>query len=201
MAKPSSRNHIIAVATELFAERGLSVSLREVNEAAGLSAAAVHYHFKNKGALIDAVLRSRMRPKAEREGQLRQLATASKVTIDDIVRTLLAPLREVLSEDAIAGRQYARVIARVYAEQSEELPLLDEFLSPANALIAMLAQQRPDLSLLQCRLRYGFAVEAMLNTLSCVHFPSPFGGDEVADDMAMLFDELQQFLVAGLSAP
>ena len=68
MAKKSSREHIVAVATALFARRGLSVSLREINDAAGLSAAAVHYHFKNKNALLDAVLRSRLRSRESIRG-------------------------------------------------------------------------------------------------------------------------------------
>ncbi|WP_182358313.1 TetR/AcrR family transcriptional regulator [Tomitella gaofuii] len=61
-AATSTSERIILTAERLFGERGLgSVSLREIAVAAGQrNSAAVHYHFGNKDALVQAVFDHRM---------------------------------------------------------------------------------------------------------------------------------------------
>jgi AcrR family transcriptional regulator len=94
------RNRLVEVAEELFAQAGIdSVSLREINAAAGATnASAIQYHFGDRAGLIRAVL-ARHDPSVEsgrhvlldqyeadeREGDLRSLAGA-------LVRPLAAVL-------------------------------------------------------------------------------------------------------------
>src|SRR5689334_19816156 len=53
----ATRRRLIIAAEELFAELGVdAVSVRSINQAAGLGSASVHYHFGSKEALLDAVL-------------------------------------------------------------------------------------------------------------------------------------------------
>lgn len=203
MAKKSSRDHIIAVATALFARRGLAVSLREINEAAGLSAAAVHYHFKNKNALIDAVLRSRLRPHETQQRRMQAVMAESQPDLHELVDILVAPLREVLLEDPDGGRDYVRVVAKLYAERGEisDYALMDEFREPVAQLMEAFAKVLPGLPMSVLRLRYGFALETMVNTLACVNFPTHLDDSGSAEDLELMVAELQRFIAAGLSAP
>lgn len=55
------REQIVAIAAELFAERGyLGTSLRDVAEVSGLTKAALYYHFPDKEFLFEAVVNTRM---------------------------------------------------------------------------------------------------------------------------------------------
>lgn len=53
----ATRDHLVAVATSLFAERGYEgTSIDAVLEAAGVSRGSLYHHFKGKDALFEAVL-------------------------------------------------------------------------------------------------------------------------------------------------
>jgi len=53
----ATRQHLVAVATELFAERGYDgTSIEAVLQAAGVSRGSLYHHFPGKDALFDAVL-------------------------------------------------------------------------------------------------------------------------------------------------
>jgi len=57
MDKNDLRNKLIAIATRLFAERGLhGVSIREISAAAGVSISMISYHFGGKEGLDSSVL-------------------------------------------------------------------------------------------------------------------------------------------------
>ncbi len=61
-AKASS-GELLNVAAELFAEVGAArISIAMVAKRAGYTPAAVHYHFKNREILIDAIVRSKLIP-------------------------------------------------------------------------------------------------------------------------------------------
>lgn len=202
MAKKSSREHIVAVATALFARRGLSVSLREINDAAGLSAAAVHYHFKNKNALLDAVLRSRLRSRESQQQRLNAAMASSAPDVPALVGVLTAPLSEILLEDPEGGRDYVRVVARLYAEQGDmaDYALIAEFREPVAELMAAFAKVLPELPRSVLRLRYGFALETMVNTLACVNFPSHLSDPGPGEELETLVAELRRFIAAGFTA-
>ena len=203
MAKKSSRDHIIATATALFAQRGLSVSLREINEAAGLSAAAVHYHFKNKNALLDAVLRSRLRSRESQQQRLQAALAMPQPDVAALVGVLVAPLSEILLEDPQGGRDYVRVVARLYAEHGEiaDYALMDEFREPVAALMDAFSKALPALPASVLRLRYGFALETLVNTLACVNFPSHLSDLGPPEALEAMVAELKRFLAAGFAAP
>jgi AcrR family transcriptional regulator len=54
-----NRQRILDAAAQLFAERGLQVSLDEVAERAGVGVGTVYRRFPDRDALVDALLRSR----------------------------------------------------------------------------------------------------------------------------------------------
>ncbi|TDQ01533.1 TetR/AcrR family transcriptional regulator [Labedaea rhizosphaerae] len=52
-----TRQKILDIATELFAERGYAAtSLSDIAERLGTSKAALYYHFRSKGAILDALV-------------------------------------------------------------------------------------------------------------------------------------------------
>ena len=52
-----SRDNILALATEAFAERGyLGTSLRDISERAGMTAASLYYHFRSKDDLLEQII-------------------------------------------------------------------------------------------------------------------------------------------------
>lgn len=205
MAKKSSRNTIIKTATALFSRKGLEVSIREINEAAGLSAAATHYHFKNKHDLMSAVLRSRMLSLEDREGGIDQLLASEQVpAVRDVVKLLLQPLATILLNDPKSGRDYIKVVARVYSEQGSDnpYPMIDEFQIPVTKLLKALSRALPQLPPELLKLRYGFAVEAMLNTLACANFPNHIATKDYPDasiEQADIIEALVDFISDGLT--
>ena len=57
MGRPSTRDKLLDCAEDLFGRHGLEgVSLRTINAEAGLSPAALHYHFGSKQLLVEALL-------------------------------------------------------------------------------------------------------------------------------------------------
>lgn len=60
--KPSPTAHaLVSAAEQLFAEHGLGVSLRQIQDAAGVkNLSAINYHFGSRDALLSAVFERRM---------------------------------------------------------------------------------------------------------------------------------------------
>lgn len=205
MTKKSSRDNIIKTATELLSRKGLEVSIREINETAGLSAAATHYHFKNKHELISAVLRSRMLPVDEREGKIdKLLASGQTPTVRDVVKLLVYPLASIMLDDPEGGRDYIRVVARVYSEQGRDslYPMIDEFQVPVEKLLRALSHALPDLPPGGLKLRYGFAMETMLNTLACANFPNHIAAVNFPNTVVKqtaIIDALIDYITGGLA--
>lgn len=97
-AAPSTSERIILTAERLFGERGLgSVSLREIAVEAGQrNSAAVHYHFGNKDALVQAVFDYRMVD--TNAHRLRLLASMTADGRDADLHALLEALIRPLAE-------------------------------------------------------------------------------------------------------
>lgn len=55
------RDHMLDVAMQLFAERGIAATtVAQIAEAAGVTSAMVHYHFTNREQLLDAIVEERL---------------------------------------------------------------------------------------------------------------------------------------------
>jgi len=94
---PSARK-IIVSAQKLFAENGIdAVSLREIAVSAGHSNnSAVQYHFESKEGLIQAIFELRV-PfiEASRKRRMESLQKQKKITLEDLLATLLFPILEM----------------------------------------------------------------------------------------------------------
>src|SRR3954453_16758416 len=60
-----NRERLLAAARELFAERGLTVTLNDIAHHAGVGVGTAYRRFANKGEVIDALFEDRLRAVAE----------------------------------------------------------------------------------------------------------------------------------------
>lgn len=205
MARPSARKQILDSAERLFAERGLeAVSLRSINAEAGLSAAALHYHFGSKQALLDALLERRMsEPMQRRERMLdelerRGLPPSAREVLDVLVR----PLAELVSREGEGGRRYVRLLSRLQADGDmlSQRFVGERFGASVARLEPLLQRALPDLPSSLVRLRLGLSIELLLRSLA--------GWQALATQMhagTLSLDEfvesLLDFLTGALEAP
>ncbi|MCJ2178031.1 TetR/AcrR family transcriptional regulator [Novosphingobium album (ex Hu et al. 2023)] len=98
---------IIEAAESLFAEQGIDmVSLRQIGAAAGAkNTAVVAYHFGDKEALIEAILRHRLPEFEKRRGELAGPMQGRGLSLEDTLRVLWQPLFE--QRNAQGRRSYA----------------------------------------------------------------------------------------------
>lgn len=198
MARPSTREKLLDCAEGLFAEHGLEgVSLRAINAEAGLSPAALHYHFGTKQVLVEALLERQMpRLMERRRGLLDALENAETApSARDVLDALLHPMVELLAEDRRAGHRYLRLIYRLQAD-GDLYPLFpaDRLSAGVDRLLPLLCQALPELAPAVVGVRLGLAIDVMLRSLALD--PAAIG-DRREDHARGLLD----FLTGALEAP
>jgi AcrR family transcriptional regulator len=198
MARPSAREKLLDCAEALFAEHGLEgVSLRTINAEAGLSAAALHYHFGSQQALVEALLERRMPALMERRRQLLDAleARAEPATSREVLSALIQPLAELLAEGGTAGLRYLRLLHRLQADGDlDPRFVIERWRGGVDRLVPLLEQAQPSLPLPLIQFRLGHAIDVMLRSLA--HGPAPAGGGLEAHVTALL-----DFLTGALDAP
>ncbi len=198
MGRPSARERLLDCAERLFAEHGLEgVSLRAINAEAGLSAAALHYHFGTQRALVEALLERRMPALMERRRQLLNALEARPAppTSRDMLNALVQPLAELLAEGGELGLRYLRLIHRLQADGDlDPRFVLERWSGGVDRLVPLLRQAQPSLPLPLIQFRLGHAIDVMLRSLA--HGPAPSGGGLGAHVTALL-----DFLTGALEAP
>src|SRR5438309_7430250 len=110
---------ILNTAERLFAERGYgATSLRSIIAAAEVNLAAVHYHFRSKEALLDAVLERRIEPlNRERMALLDEYERAAgdePPSLEAILTALIAPPLRLARDPSFA--KVVKLIGRIYAD-------------------------------------------------------------------------------------
>jgi AcrR family transcriptional regulator len=148
---------ILAVAEALFAERGIdAVSTRDITQAAGTNAAAIHYHFGSRSALIVALIERRageLGPTRDRE--LDALEAAGAADLRAVVDALVRPTAELARDPA--GRSHAAFIVAV-TNKADLMPVVRRVFDPHTArYLEALARVTPHLDDRTRRLRYGVA--------------------------------------------
>ena len=150
LEESSTKTRILDSAEKLFAERGFdAASLRAITGKAGVNLAAVNYHFKSKEVLIREVLARRLSPLTQRRLELLDQHEAKRgsrpVPIEDIVRSLVAPLFE--QRDRLSGGRYiASLLGRLYSEPRLWKIFLEELGDTVSRFSAALRLALPQLS-------------------------------------------------------
>ena len=207
MPRPSSRDIILDAAEMLYATRGIDqVSLREINEHLGLSPAALHYHFKTKGALLTAILERRLRPAQQREILYQRLEDGTTLLDSrSFAEALVEPLGTIFVQDGVPGEHYVQVVASIYADQSQRyldsLPAV--FLSGPERYRTLLQRLLPELEATRVELLYGFLVATLMQSLSRYRLmvTSLLRETPLAVSKPTYVAELTDFISAGLTRP
>ena len=197
MGRPSARETLLDTAERLFAEHGLEgTSLRSINGEAGLSSAALHYHFGTKAALVESLLERQMPALMERRGEL--LATLDDrpgpPTTREVLSALLEPQVELLEQGGEPGIRYIRLIHRLQSDGDLDFKFVTErWPGGVSRLVPLLRQANPTLPEALVERRLAFAIDVMLPSL--VKAPKPIG-----KDLALYISDLLQFLTGAFEA-
>jgi AcrR family transcriptional regulator len=205
MPRPPARNRLLDTAESLFAEHGFAaVSLRMINATAGLSAAALHYHFGSKSALIEALLMRRMPELMSRRSELLDHLAKRKDTprARDVLEAFLLPLVELMHREPESGHRYIRFVARAYAEGIADLRfIITRFQGGVAQLDPLLQAALPELPIDLVRLRLGLALDTVLHGLSSSEFlASVLPAGNLVPPIDDFFGALLDFTAGGLEA-
>ena len=199
MSRPSSREKLLDCAEHLFAAHGLEgASLRAINAEAGLSPAALHYHFGTQQALLEALLERRMPALMQRRRQLLdalEARPAPQPTSREVLHALIQPLAELLAERGETGLRYLRLIQRLQADGDlDPRFVIERWPGGVDRLEPLLRKALPSLPVALIQFRLAHAIDVMLRSLA--HRPSRSGGGLEAHVTALL-----DFLTGALEAP
>ena len=190
----ATRTRLVEVSERLFAEFGVgSVSIREINRAAGVAPSAVHYHFGSKESLLDAVLSQ------HNDVMDADMAEASTWTADGaepptaagIIRITAAPMVTVLMRDPVRGTRWLKIMANVSWRRSRAIwPQQQEMLARLLELAFPGCDEQTRI------LRFAMASLSLSQILAlCPGGVTP--GDEAA--RKRYIEEAVQFVTAGFS--
>lgn len=202
MARPSTREKLLDCAELLFAEQGLAgVSLRSINARAGLSPAALHYHFGSKDALVAALLDRHMPQLMERRRRLLDALEDSDVhantpaPVRSILDALVRPMVELLASDGEGGHRYLRLIYRLQADGDLfTLFPAGRLAGGVDRLAPMLCRALPEIPPSIVEIRLTLVIDIMLRSLALT---PPDAGPSMDEQMCGLLD----FLTGALEAP
>ena len=168
---------------------------------AGVNVAAVHYYFRSKDALLEAVLMRRMEAANVERLRLLQEYEArlggGRPEVEEILRAFLSPTFQMAAEPAQGGYPFVRLLGRLQAEsdllpsivQSRLGPVLLQF---ADALARALPALTPNELFLRARLAMGATAQVMRDAPMI---------KSLAPDWNSTMERIIPFLSAGFRAP
>jgi len=204
-----TKQRILDVAERMFAEHGYEgASLRGIIAEAGVNLAAVHYHFRSKEALLEAVLLRRMIPlNQERLDLLDQVERNAKgrPSLEAILQALIGPTMRLILNPTGEGRTFGKLMGRLHSENAVHLAeILKRHVEPAaERFREALASALPDLSREDLGWRTHFAMGALVYTLSCWDRLEAvsLGWLKKPQDPETIIPALIGFVAAGFRAP
>jgi len=199
MARRSARETLLDCAEQLFAEHGLDgTSLRAINAKAGLSAAALHYHFGSKEALVEAILERRMPALMERREVLFNELGRAQVPVSNrqVLDALIRPQVEWLVTGGSGARHYMRFVNRLHADGDLNAAfVIEHWPGGVDRIVPLLCQANPGLPQAVLEHRLGLCIDVMLRSLA---FPPE--GVPIEAHVSALLDFLSGAVEAAIHA-
>ena len=192
-----TKERILDTAERLFAANGYSAtSLRSIIAAAGVNLASVHYHFHNKEALLDAVIRRRVEPINRERLELldrleQQAGEGPPPSIGPVLMALVGPPMRMAREPEFAD--FVHLMGRILTESDPGVirkHFGETFQRFMGAIARALPFVPPDELLLRAHLAMGAMAHALCGRAAI------FG---VTADVTA--DRVVSFLAAGMAAP
>jgi AcrR family transcriptional regulator len=204
-AKATAREDILDAAEALFAARGFEgASMRAIAEAAGVAQALLHYHYKTKEGLFEAMF-------ARRSGAINRIRLArldvmlarGRASVEDIVEALLRPTIEAGHDPNRGGGRFASLILAIStAEGDWQKGLVARSYDPmAERFIAALMGALPGLDRANATWGYLFIVGAALTQMAPTGRADRLSAGEASDDDTdAMLSRAVIFAAAGLKA-
>jgi AcrR family transcriptional regulator len=164
-----TREAIVLAALNLFAKHGIDgVSLRQIVTAAGQSnPSAVHYHFRSKEGLVEAVLdyvSAQLVPIENRSLQsMSDAREQGRLTVREVIRLFFTPMILVYSASP-AGRMSVRFLARLIW-QVEDVGSINRVLNSYASLHGQVVGMLHELLPHQPREKVNFLLMAAITNL------------------------------------
>lgn len=169
-AKATSKEDILDAAERLFAKFGFDgTSMREIAQEAGVAQALLHYHFKTKEGLFEAMF-------ARRSGAINRIRLArldamlarGRPTLEEIIDSLLRPTVEAGHDPARGGSTFASLILVMGSSNLDWQKNLisTSYDAMAKRYIAALRVALPELTVANATWGYLFIIGAALTQMS-----------------------------------
>lgn len=189
-AERESRFDAILDSAELaFAEQGYEgASLRQIANDAGVAQALIHYHFKNKAQLFEAMVARRSSAiNGLREENLEGLfAEGGTPSLENVVEALFRPTIEAGRTSVNNAGPFARILASVANSASErDQALAEKYYDPiALKYIDAFQQVLPGLSRADAVWAYMFAIGVGMTMMAQTGRPNRLSNGECDDSNA-----------------
>ena len=185
-----TKDRLLDTAELLFAERGYAAtSLRSIIAAARVNLAAVHYHFRTKEALLDAVLTRRIEP--VNQERLALLEQYGETELEGVLTALIDPPMRLANDPSRAT--FMKLMGRIHAEADVRL-IRKHFGEVIERFMKALANALPELPQDELRCRAFFCIGIMAHTLLAAR-------DIVGATGDVTTERLVAFMSGGFRAP
>jgi AcrR family transcriptional regulator len=201
----TTAERILDAAEHLFAENGIgNTSLRQITAAASVNLAAIHYHFRSKDGLIEALLLRRL-AEANRV-RLEQLDAAESAAyppaLEKVMHAFVGPVVDLGKSPR--GTHFARMMARVHTEREGLMVeiLQRHFPEMVRRFKQAFRRAAPGLPPEEILWRIHFSVGLLMWSLQSSRHLEAFSDGRVRQsNPAALTRRLVSFLSAGFRAP
>ncbi|MEW5976993.1 MAG: TetR family transcriptional regulator [Acidobacteriota bacterium] len=210
---PATKDRILDAAESLFAEQGFAAaSLRAIIARAEVNLAAIHYHFRNKESLIQAVLERRFAPvNAERLRLLSDCESrwgGGKPEVEPLLEAFLGPMLRAGMRSTSSRPQILQLAGRLLTEVGglAETAAIRQFREVAQRFVGAFRRALPHLSIEEVAWRVNFTIGAAAKAviggvpLKLLLSQAPEGQMPQAPDVDWVLHELVSFAAAGLRA-
>jgi AcrR family transcriptional regulator len=206
MALADPKTRILNAAEQLFGEQGYgATSLRDIIKTAGVNLSAIHYYFRSKEGLLEAVVERRAAP-VNRE-RLEMLAAAEReagvkrVSVERVMEAFLLPAFH-RSADPQQGAALRRLMGRLHLEAGLLPIVMRKNFAPVIARFSVVLKGAlPGVAPEDVFWRLLFASGAMARTLTGMEDIEVVSDGKVkAGDPPAVARKLVAFLSAGFRA-
>lgn len=206
MSRNSTKDKIINVAEELFAEHGFKdTSLRTITSKAGVNLASVNYHFGDKKTLVRAVLNRYLEAfMPEVHNALIELNKREEYSMEEVFESLRGPLKNLNMVNANGTSRFMLLIGRGYTDVQGHLRwfITTRYSEALNLFTQSVLKANPELTreTLFWRLHFtlGTCVFTMASSQALKEIAENDFGNQV--DAKVIVDQIIPYLAAGVAA-
>lgn len=201
--KATSKEEILDAAERLFAKSGFDgTSMREIAQEAGVAQALLHYHFKTKEGLFEAMFSRRSGAiNRIRLARLDAMLARGTPTLEEIVDSLLRPTVEAGHDPARGGSTFASLILVMGASNLDWQKglIAASYDAMAKRYIAALRLALPELTAANATWGYLFIIGAALTQMSPTGRADRLSDGETTDsNTEIMLSRAVAFAAAGM---